>query len=818
MIGRHDPAVPIDVWGGVECTVNRVGDKWFDQVVRSGHQHRLDDLDRFAALGVRVLRYPVLWERMAPDRADVIDWRWTDQRLTRLRQLGIQPIVGLLHHGSGPAYTSLVDERFPEQFAAFAAAVARRYPWVTAYTPINEPLTTARFSGLYGHWYPHGRDARTFVRAMLTQMRGIVLAMRAIRAITPAATLIQTEDCGRTFGTAGTSAQVAHEAERRWLTWDLLAGRVDAAHPLWQWLTACGASAEALEFFSDRPCPPDVLGLNYYVTSDRHLDERLARYPAWLHGGNGESAYADVEAVRSRDEGIVGHERHLMDAWTRYRTPVAITEVHLACSREEQVRWLVDSWQGAHRARARGADVKAVTAWALLGSFDWDSLVTRDAGHYEPGVFDLRAPLPRPTALAATVRTLAAGGSFTHAVLDVRGWWQRPERIVYRDAAVSARSVGHGRPVVVVGASPAAADALQKACAVRGLGLRLVNRHDYDLTNPAAADAMLRKLDPWAVLDMTSDGYPAAPVTRRPASKPPVVMEHLNLAAACRRRAMTLATWSSGDVFDGGDEQGYAEDDAVAPLSAAAIRLADTERRIRDVMPDSLVIRTGLVFGPRETLPLERLSQGAAGWSFPAQELSGTVSYMPHVVDVLLDLLIDQESGVWHLVNAATQEPVARSTDDVQGPDGDEGGVACRGGACTSRGRAAAQRARLADAIARARARRLCARRARRIPDRRVGDVRVALRLFEELHRSVQPRTRRPCRGGAFAIGTTITGSYHPRPGGEPTTARVMPRRRASRRWRAWGPWWHPSSSTTSVPEPPASADCPQSPPPPATR
>ena len=45
------------------------------------------------------------------------------------------------------------------------ATVAERYPWVRRYTPVNEPLTTARFSALYGLWYPHVRDDAAFLRA-----------------------------------------------------------------------------------------------------------------------------------------------------------------------------------------------------------------------------------------------------------------------------------------------------------------------------------------------------------------------------------------------------------------------------------------------------------------------------------------------------------------------------------------------------------------------------------------------------------------------------------------------------------------------------
>jgi dTDP-4-dehydrorhamnose reductase len=53
-------------------------------------------------------------------------------------------------------------QTFPKSSHEFARAVAQRYPWVDSYTPVNEPLTTARFSGMYGHWYPPGRDGFTF--------------------------------------------------------------------------------------------------------------------------------------------------------------------------------------------------------------------------------------------------------------------------------------------------------------------------------------------------------------------------------------------------------------------------------------------------------------------------------------------------------------------------------------------------------------------------------------------------------------------------------------------------------------------------------
>jgi dTDP-4-dehydrorhamnose reductase len=181
------PSEKLQLWGGLECTVNRVQDVYFSQLDWNGHAARKDDLARFASLGITAIRYPVLWERTAPDGLGKADWHWPDERLEQLRQLKVEPIVGLLHHGSGPRDTSLTDPAFAEKFSAYAAAVAARYSWISFYTPINEPLTTARFSGLYGVWYPHGRDEKTFLIALLTQCKATVLAMKAIRLINPAA-------------------------------------------------------------------------------------------------------------------------------------------------------------------------------------------------------------------------------------------------------------------------------------------------------------------------------------------------------------------------------------------------------------------------------------------------------------------------------------------------------------------------------------------------------------------------------------------------------------------------------------------------------
>jgi beta-glucosidase/6-phospho-beta-glucosidase/beta-galactosidase len=420
----------VELWGGVECTCRRVGDDYSDQLTRSGHRDRVSDLDRFAALGLRTLRYPVLWEHVAPDSLDRPDWSWPDERLPRLQALGIEPIVGLVHHGSGPRYTNLSDPDFAPGLARYAGMVAERFPWVRYYTPVNEPLTTARFSGLYGLWYPHGTTDSVFVRLLYNQVLATKLAMLAIRRVNPAAQLVQTEDLGQAHATPALAGQATFENHRRWLTFDLLSGAVTRHHPLWPYLRRNGlGTAELLELQYD-PLPPDILGINYYATSERFLDDRLADYPdrGARPAASGRPAYIDVEAVRIPEAVPVGLEGVLRQAWLRYRRPLAVTESHLGCTREEQMRWLNQAWEVTNRLRTSGVDIRGLTVWSLLGAYDWDNLLTQDGASYESGTFDLRGNHPRPTALHKMVQNLALHGQYSHPVLQGPGWWQRPTR------------------------------------------------------------------------------------------------------------------------------------------------------------------------------------------------------------------------------------------------------------------------------------------------------------------------------------------------------------------------------------------------------
>ncbi|HEY0796207.1 MAG TPA: glycoside hydrolase [Acidisarcina sp.] len=419
-----NPATPLELWGGIECTINRVRDVYFDQMKRCGHRDRERDLEMIHALGLRKLRYGLHWERYC--EAGTLEV--FAKPLAEMQRLGMEPITGLVHHGSGPRDTSLVDPLFAEKLACYALDLARRYPWLTIYTPVNEPQTTARFSGLYGHWYPHHRSFRSYARALINQMKASVLSMRAIRTVRPDAQFVHTEDGGKTWSTPELADLCEEREHRRWLGTDLLCGMVDQRHPLYGFLRRNGLSEAEILWFANNPCPPDIVGLNYYITSDRFLDHRTELYPRFLRGGdNGKEALVDIEAVRLRRDGIAGAQSILTEAWERYRIPVAITEAHLGGTVRERERWLVEIWNGALAAQADGVECRAVTAWALLGSYDWCSLVTRNEGNYEAGAFDVSGGAPVATDLASVVGRLAAGQAVSLED-TLPGWWTGPGR------------------------------------------------------------------------------------------------------------------------------------------------------------------------------------------------------------------------------------------------------------------------------------------------------------------------------------------------------------------------------------------------------
>jgi dTDP-4-dehydrorhamnose reductase len=409
----------LELWASPEPSVARVDVHLVrDQLAETGHDVRPDDAERIAALGVSGSRVPVLWERVAPLDPHNCDFREPQRRLDALRKLGIEPIVTLLHHGSGPSYTDLLDPAFPLWFAEYAETAARQFPWVRRWTPINEPLTTARFATLYGLWFPNLSDDRAFGRAMVNQTLAMQAAMRRIRSVIPAAEFVLTEDLQRySAGDGGVAGYVAFLRERTYLSVELVAGRVGGDHPLTPYLTErCGVNAFELAVMQRDATVPDLVAFNHYPHSERYVFS--------IDGQTG-----DVPAVYVAGEGSPAAGPLLRAAADRLRLPLALGEVHVHAPAAERVRWLAQHVADVQALRSGGVDVRAVGAWAAFGMIDWHSLLRRRDGVSEDGIYTFAGPhgTPEPTAVADALRALAATGRIDDR--GVRGWWERDERL-----------------------------------------------------------------------------------------------------------------------------------------------------------------------------------------------------------------------------------------------------------------------------------------------------------------------------------------------------------------------------------------------------
>jgi dTDP-4-dehydrorhamnose reductase len=411
----------IEIWASPEPTVARIdAHTWRDQLAETGHQSRHADIELLGDLGIHASRYPVLWEKVAPLHPDARDYRWTDARLAALSARGVEPIVTLLHHGSGPRYTNLLDPAFPQLFADYAAATARRYPWITRWTPINEPLTTARFSTLYANWYPNRFfDDAAFGRALLNETRAIALAVEQIRSVIPDATFMLTEDLQSFFAAdESVDAYVRHKRERMFASCELLQGRIVDGHPTHRYFTAtCGIEARELAQFEQHPCAPDVMGWNYYPNSERWLEDNG-------EGGHRNLGVVDVAPQRLDLRAL------LRGAHARLRIPFALSEVHVIGNETERARWMLQRYSDAIAMHDDGLPIVAFGAWAAFGMVDWVSLLRRSDGVREDGIYTCAGPTgtPQRTIVADVVSSLARG--VVPAMPATPGWWERVREAV----------------------------------------------------------------------------------------------------------------------------------------------------------------------------------------------------------------------------------------------------------------------------------------------------------------------------------------------------------------------------------------------------
>ena len=169
------------------------------------------------------------------------------------------------------------------------------------------------------------------------------------------------------------------------------------------------------------------MGVDYYLTSERFLDENVSKYPANTHGTNGRHNYADVEAIRVTHNEPFGPSVLFRECWDRYQIPMAVTEVHVHGNPSEQISWFNNIWRECLQLTREGVDIRAVTAWAMFGTYGWSKLLTESPGEYERGVYEVRDGNLVATPYMEFLKELTRNPEAS-AQHDTDGWWNSPTR------------------------------------------------------------------------------------------------------------------------------------------------------------------------------------------------------------------------------------------------------------------------------------------------------------------------------------------------------------------------------------------------------
>ncbi|MGZ8382956.1 MAG: SDR family oxidoreductase, partial [Nitrospira sp.] len=114
-----------------------------------------------------------------------------------------------------------------------------------------------------------------------------------------------------------------------------------------------------------------------------------------------------------------------------------------------------------------------------------------------------------------------------------------------------------------------------------------------------------------------------------------------------------LLTFSTDLVFDGLRTAPYLESHSVGPLNVYGRSKAEAERAVSQIMPSALIVRSSAFFGPWDSANFVAHVLRTVGQGRTVRTGDQVVSptYVPELVHASLDLLIDDEQGIWHVSN-----------------------------------------------------------------------------------------------------------------------------------------------------------------------
>jgi beta-glucosidase len=395
---------------GIECSYPTIrtaaGLRRIDQLEKCRHYDRWqEDLQLVNDLDIRFLRYGPPYYRIhqGPGR---FDWSFTDQVLPEMRRRAIVPILDLCHFGVPDWIGSFQNPEFPEHFADYARAFARRYPWIWCYTPVNEMYITAEFSAFRGWWNERLTSHQAFVTAIKHLAGACLQAMLAIIQVRSDAIFVLAESSEHTHVLL---PQLAEEAEfyneRRFLSLDLVCGR-RLGSGMYDYIMDNGMTREELGRFMRYDLREHfIMGHDYYATNEHRLEEDGSREPA-----------GDVLGYYT-----VAHHYH-----GRYGLPVMLTETNARGGDEDA--WLHQTWANIQELRRVGMPLCGMTWYSLTDQVDWDVALREENNRVYPvGLYDLdRKIKPAGRAYRKLAQDWGHLALVPNGPLTLVGQWGRP--------------------------------------------------------------------------------------------------------------------------------------------------------------------------------------------------------------------------------------------------------------------------------------------------------------------------------------------------------------------------------------------------------
>ena len=351
--------------------------------VACDHYHRFaEDVALLADLGVDAYRFSIAWPRVM-DASGSPNPRGIDfyKRLTdALAERGIQSFV-TLYHWDLPQHLEdkggWLNRETAYRFADYADLMSRELSGrVAAWSTHNEPWCAAYLGYGNGHHAPGHSNTRWGAQAMHHLLLGHGLALPAIRANDPRATVGIVANVAPGYATSDTEAD-RHAArqfeayQNDWVLDPLLKGHYPEA--LWKVWPGC----EPLVLQGDMAIiarPIDYLGLNYYSRSV--LKAKGENDFDFVTQTGAEHTTMDWEVYPQGLQDILEafHQKY------PNLPPTYITENGMSSADSvsggavddlQRQSYLKRHFAACSRAMDNGVDVRGYFIWSLMDNFEW---------------------------------------------------------------------------------------------------------------------------------------------------------------------------------------------------------------------------------------------------------------------------------------------------------------------------------------------------------------------------------------------------------------------------------------------------------------